>query len=598
MMHKEYYIALGIIALCLSYIFFTNQQYLSIFGMAGIFALAVLAAFLFVIPSIYPRMIEKQVYLYASTLVLVSLGAYEYLFDLLPLGTFGTILHVSALIGIATIISVAGIYLIARWAYKQKGAKSQLVVFAGLVVVALLAYSVMYVVNHVQWNGVDEVGYNYYAAYLLVHGQNPYGVSMEPILAQRGIFPTVQLNGTYEFRYDYPALSFLAYLPIPLLGITSFFSFIFLVVLFTIIASYIVYCKSSGEKRILIPLAVWIVVSYALIGVATQYLAVSILLLLAYLYRSRPLVSGLALGLSASTIQLVWFALPFFYVLTYRKRGSKGMLAQVLATLAVFILINVYFLVSYPGAIRNIFDIFGLGSLTTYGSNIMQFAVAFYQLPAWYSAFISIISFAVLLSLYYVYTSTLRPIFVVVPMMIFFLSWRNISIYGLPFIPILLAVYASREKEPKDIVRGRLPIAICLAALVAIGMAVAILAHQAYASQPGIRIGSVLPILSVQQGYSGMQFSMIGLRILVNNTSSDNEPISFYIVSRSPNNSEYILRSTLNESMAHSISNYTVDFQLALVDNSTRIFVEAFSPDYTASKALNLMNLGKGISYP
>ena len=598
MMRKEYYIALGIIALCLSYIFFTNQQYLSIFGMAGIFALAILAALLFVIPSVYPHRIEKPIYLGASALILVILGGYEYLFDLLSPGTLGTILHVSILIGIATIISIAGIYAIARWAHKQKGAKSQLVVFAGLVVVALLAYSAMYVINHVQWSGVDEVGYNYYAAYLLVHGQNPYSASMEPILAQRGIFPTVQLNGTYEFAYDYPALSFLAYLPIPLLGITSFFSFIFLVVLFTIIASYIVYYRSAREKRILIPLAIWIVVSYALIGVATQYLAVSILLLLAYIYRDMPLVSGVALGLSASAIQLVWFALPFFYVLMYREKGSGKMFTQLLATLAVFLLINGYFLIAYPGAIGNILSIFGLGKLPAYGSNIMQFVVAFYQLPSWYSAVISILCFAVLLSLYFAYTSTLRPLFVVVPMMIFFLSWRNISIYGLPFIPLLLAVYSSREKEPKDIVKSRLPIAICLAAVVVIGLAVAVLAHQAYASQPGIKIDSALPILSVQQGYGSMQFSMIGLRVLVNNTSDKNEPISFYIISRSPNNNGYILGSTLNESMAHSASNYTIDFQLALVGNTTRIFVEAFSPDYTASKTLNLTNLGKGVSYP
>ncbi len=124
-------------------------------------------------------------------------------------------------------------------------------------------------------------------------------------------------------------------------------------------------------------------------------------------------------------------------------------------------------------------------------------------------------------------------------------------------------------------------------------MAVAVPLHGSTVSGPGISIEHAWPIISVQQGYYGTQFALIGVRVQLNNTSPYDQNVSFYVVSRSPNNEAYALGSQLNVSRAHSVSNYTVQYQLPLVDNGTKIMVSAFTPDYTYTKLLNLSALGK-----
>ena len=142
-------------------------------------------------------------------------------------------------------------------------------------------------------------------------------------MQQHGIYPTVQLNGSFELAYSYPPLSFLPYSFMPLLGLGNFYVFIVIVVIVSVLVAYIVYRMSGYNTLVLVPLAVWLFTTYTLVGTANQYIAVSLLFLVAYLERKRPLLAGALLGLSASIIQLVWFAIPFFLVLVLRSRAAK-----------------------------------------------------------------------------------------------------------------------------------------------------------------------------------------------------------------------------------------------------------------------------------
>lgn len=590
MLGKHWYFLLGIFALGSSYIFFTNQQYLSPVAMLGIFAFAIIALAIFLLPHLKPHLAgDKKTFLIMLSSVVV-LAVYEYVFNLVPPGGTVTILKVAGLVTMAMLISVGGIYLLARNIAKRKGYAAYAYALIGIIVIATFAYSVMYVINQVQWNGVDEVAYNYYAAYLFVHGQNPYTASMAPILSQRNIFPTVQMNGTYEYAYDYPALSFLAWLPIPLLGITSFFSFVWLIILFSVASCFLLYYKSGQAKALLIPIGGWLVLTYTLVGVATQYLAVPVLLLMAYCYRSKPIISGVLIGLASSAIQLAWFAAPFFFVLMYREHGRKAMLHDIAAAVLVFAVINAPFIAAYPASFRNIINIFSFTKLPFYGTNIMQFIVAFFPTAYWFPEVLTITVFFVMLALYYFYTHTLKQLIAIVPMMIFFLSWRNISIYGIPFIPLLLATYYWEGKEHKDALHKKfiLPAVVCLVVVFAL---LGIVAHMQYESSAGLRIAHIYPIISVNNGYGGTQLGLLGFRVIMNNTLGTYQPTSFYMISRSPNDQGYVLGSQLNQSAPNGSTNFTITYQLPLINNSTKVFIAAFSNDYITARTVNFSSL-------
>jgi len=90
------------------------------------------------------------------------------------------------------------------------------------------------------------------------------------------------------------------------------------------------------------------------------------------------------------------------------------------------------------------------------------------------------------------------------PIFSFFLSWRNISIYGLAYIPLLLIVYygkgyegeADRLKDKRYIVYGILLLVIVFSIF-------AIYSHNAYTANKLIVINKVYPIIGISSyGYS------------------------------------------------------------------------------------------------
>ncbi|MGA3020391.1 MAG: hypothetical protein ABSD68_00360 [Candidatus Micrarchaeales archaeon] len=558
--------------------------------MVSIFVLALLAAFIFLKADEISSRPDKNTYLIVSVAILIIITLYEVLF-MHPTGAEESFtLNVVFLVSIATLISLGGIYLTAE-VFKRPSKKGNLLILIVIICLLLtssLSFLSMYGFNPTNWSGVDEVAYNYYAAYLFDHGSNPYVSSMEPILNQRHIFPTLQLDGNYEYAYEYPAFSFLVFFFMPLLNITSFYTFIVLVTVFSVFISYFLYYKSGFNASLLLPLGVWLFFSFILVGTTTHYLAIAVFVLLAYLERKNALLSGVLLGLAASTIQLAWFFIPFFYVLELREFGKKPFYNQVVSSILIFVLVNAYFVALSPHqTISNIFGLLGLNKLPPYGTNFMQFSYAFYPLSYWYSTFMSITVFMTLLILFYFYTKTLLPFIAVVPAMIFFLSWRNISIYDLPAIPLIFAVYYCSSNS-KDLIEKKSYIVYAFAALVLIGVVVAIYSHAAYVENQGIRINSIIPILYISNATGGNMYRLGGFVANVSNNEPVAENVSFYMTSRSPNNEAYTPGSMLPVLAPGSSRNYTINFQLGLVNNSTRLFVMVFTRDYITSTTLNI----------
>lgn len=593
-------LALAIIDLCLSFVLFTNQQYFSAYAMAGILVLAAFSAALFFLPytkRAAGRMNLIFIFSLAASLLLIYL---EGSWDGASSQQLYAVGSASLLVFTAVAATLAGLYAMGRRMRDLKGKWKYAVFAAAVVAIAAMSYGIMYGLSATNWNAVDEIVYNYYAGSLFMHGINPYTVSMLPMVEQAGVIPTSMLNGTYESSYDYPALSFLSFFPLSTLSLIQFIqSLTFLIILFSVFAAALLYVRSGYDSHVLIPMAVWLAASYALVGVYTTYLAVTVFLFLAYTEKDRMLVSSIFIGLAASVTQLAWFALPFFLILTLKSRGRRGLATQALASFLVFAAINAYFVYESPATVLgSVFGLFGPTKLLFYGPNITQFFIAFYPVSIFYPAFISVIAFIVLIAVFYLYDRELLPLLALVPMFIFFLSWRNIVIYGLSFVPILLAMYYVREKEHAKRKEHRKTSAgyakIAVSALAIIGIASAVYAHWIYTQQNPISIVNSTPIIYVtgqSQSPNGYSYVLGGILLKAARSESAGT-VSFYVASRNPDYEEYFLgqmQANANASNKNvTEGNYTLDYQLPLIDNGTQLFVVAFSDGYITSKHIGL----------
>ena len=588
---------LAILDLGIAYLSFTEQQYFSAIAMLLVFFLALLSAsiFAFSYKKYFDSSSNGRLALVMLGLVSIAVSYYALSFNLISPGVVTSAWNAILRVSFAVALSLISLYTIGDAVKNHLGKKglkpiAMVAVAIFLIVAAALAYEAMYSFNNLSWGGVDELAFNYNASQMFLHGVNPYTQSMQEILNQRDIFPTVLLNGSYEYAYDYPALSFLSYVPVTALGITSFYSFVAILIFLSILSSFAVYYKSGFNNNVLVPIAVWLGLAFSLASVSNTFLAVSVFLLFAYLFKEKPIISGILLGLAASVTQVSWFAIPFFYVLALRQHGRKGMLELIGASIAVFVLINIYFVLLSPVAtITNIFSLFGSTKLPFYGPNVMQFFVSFYPMAYSFMEIASVLFFIWSLAMLFLYTKTAKPLLAIVPAFIFFISWRNISIYAIPFVPLLLLMsYHSDglDKEDKDLMRSKKPMVYSALALVAVIFVVMVSLHSSYASKDTLRINQMLPIIYVNfNNYTGSyQYSLGGIRMNVTNNAKSDETVSFLIVSRNPNGEAYVLGTTVNTLSPMSTANYTLNFQLPMINNNTKLFVVMFSKDYIASK--------------
>jgi len=499
-MLKDIAVASGIASLCLAYVLFTYQQLFSPYAMLAILILPIFSLLLFLFSDTLEK---KPIYLVLAIFLVLIISLLSLAYIHAAPNAYWNVARVFLLVTLASSVSLLFIYFAGK-AYSGRFYSGILYALLLIILGSALAYISMYGFSNVEWNGVDELAANYYSAYLTLHGINPYTSSMQPIYNARHVFPTVLLNGSYEDFYAYPALSFLAYVPFVAMGIGSysFMPFIALLIFFVISAAVILYIHSGRNLNLLIPLSVWLIACYSLAGVSNVFI-VSIFVVLAYVFAKRSFLSGIFLGIAASVTQLAWFALPFFYIMTFNKKRGLGM--QVFGTAVSFLLINAVFIALAPSAfISNTFGILGTHSLVFYGSNLAQFFYAFYPVSHTYLSTLSITVLLFSMLVYYLYPKSARLLIALAPIFIFFLSWRNISIYGLAYIPLLLAVYYGKGDEGEaDRLKDKRYIVYGILLLVIVFSIFGVYSHNAYTANKLIVINKVYPIIGISSyGYS------------------------------------------------------------------------------------------------
>ncbi len=589
------FLLMGIAGLLLSSFLYTNQQYFSFAAMLSIFLIMVLGFVTMLLSYHYESNAGSKwnrtslaifALLFLVSIVLVS---YEASYDLEYVALSSGEFYNAAIAVMATLAFVAGLYLISI-AYRsqaEKVAKSRNRYWRyALVIVLLLTLSVLlylaqaYIARTKSWMGTDEFAFDYYASRLFVKGVNPYNTSnyntsMMPILNAFGLNPPLELNGTCECTYDYPALSFV--LP----SIASFgtypYNFMLADMILVIFVSFLLFKSTKWNAYAMLPISAWFFASFYITNASLdKYIAASLFLVLAYIYKARVLRSGIFLGLAASTHQISWFAIPFFYVLTLRESGKRAAAKSLLATAGVFLIANGYFIFLSPQkTISNMLSLF-LIKLQFSGPALMELLVTFFPVTYWALTLVMMIVFVSAILLFYLYTRSLKLMLAAVPSTIFALSWRNTGYFS-AFIPLIIAVYYSERGSLKDLLPNKRQMAYVLVLTVVLAAIVLAYAHSTYISSKILQIVHVYVPVNVNKktGIATLPYIIVN----VSNNANKSEAVLFYVISRSPNEWEDVPVGYKNAS-ANAYTKYPLPYSLSVVNTTTELRVFVLSNDY------------------
>src|SRR5665213_2521329 len=216
--------------------------------------------------------------------------------------------------------------------------------------------------------GTDAAAFDQYAASLALHGVNPYTQSMSPGLAQfhvPEVFRTYRLDGSSVDGLSYPAGSFLLYMPALAAGLKiqaanvvdlAFWS------LSGLLLWRMLPRNCSWVGGIIMSAAVY--VSF-MVGGLTDALFVPFILIAVYRWdrfgdkaeRSfARWIGPVALGIACSIKQTPWFVVLYLVIgiwLEHRAAGTRPLRVvgrYCAVTFATFVVINLPFLASSPGA--------------------------------------------------------------------------------------------------------------------------------------------------------------------------------------------------------------------------------------------------------
>lgn len=220
------------------------------------------------------------------------------------------------------------------------------------------------------------------AAYLLLHGQNPYTSSdivaairdyhqpayfttplqqgalahqqdypgkeqLQTLLAQEPVGHPDQVL-EFESHVSYPALSFLALVPLVWAGLPTMLPF-YLLCLVALAVIGLRYTRRDLRWWVaLLFLADLPVLNSVLAGDLDMFFI--LLVALAWLFWERWWVSAVLFGLAIATKQNAWFFLPFYLLFVYQRRGFRDALLRVGLALLLFLAVNLPFIVWDGGA--------------------------------------------------------------------------------------------------------------------------------------------------------------------------------------------------------------------------------------------------------
>src|SRR6267378_8551381 len=183
----------------------------------------------------------------------------------------------------------------------------------------------------------DSIIGTYMGVVRVLHLQNPYLYSIKPFLDQFGLPPsfyTPRVDGSFTFLLNYPAVNFLSFAPLYLLGIHDLRDG---VLLFHLLSLLVIFWIMPGRFKALSLAPFTFYFPWAIAGSLTDSVwAFALLLSAVTWYKSRKASFGF-LGLAGASKQLAFLVLPYLLVRNWREtegsrlRSSTRMIAYLFA---------------------------------------------------------------------------------------------------------------------------------------------------------------------------------------------------------------------------------------------------------------------------
>ncbi len=377
-----------------------------------------------------------------------------------------------AVIAASIVLAIAGLAtLVITWTRVAPAPRALPWILLALTLGAVAITSITQVYGSPAY-GTDEIAFDQYAAVLAHHGANPYLHSMAPSFAAYHVSPngyTFHLDGTPVTSLSYPALAFLLYLPLLMLGVHSQLAVVINVIAW--LASTVLLFVLTPRR--LAPLAVIVgglafYVSFAVGGV-TDALFVPFVIVAAYRWDCfatspswRYAYGPVALGLAVSIKQTPWFVVPFLLVALWREaaairgwRGGLAVPARYLGwTVGAFALTNVDYLIHSPVAWWHHITTPMAGDIVPAGQGLVGLSL-FLHVGGGDLRLFAALSLAVLiglLALVAIGPPAVKQTIFVLPSIVLFFASRSFGNYFIALIPaaVVAAVtvtWSAREGE-------------------------------------------------------------------------------------------------------------------------------------------------------
>ena len=367
-----------------------------------------------------------------------------------------------------TLAAIAGI--VSSWLSKSPRSRGFQLAGLGAVVVSIVASQYGPIHTRIFYT-TDAAAFNHVAAQALVHGKDPYSVSMSgarALLDFADRYWTYTANGGHITNVSYPAGSFLVIVPAMLLGIHhQVVDWVDLVAwLATGVLIFALLPKALRWLAGLLTLTPLFVGVFSNGGTDATYLPFMVLALWRWdRYGSgrdagvARWIGPVALGLACAIKQSPWFCVPFlvvgiaFEARRNSRRPARAALGYAGTVLGVFGAVNLPFIVWHPGSWLHgtltpfvqpiVADGQGLVSLATHG--IVRSVDLHYLTACGLLVYLAV--FAVFVTNY---ARMKRVWLVVVPLSMFF-STRSLSSYLIDFIPAaVIAAFTVSGLESED----------------------------------------------------------------------------------------------------------------------------------------------------
>ncbi|MBN1367299.1 MAG: hypothetical protein JW967_05190 [Dehalococcoidales bacterium] len=152
----------------------------------------------------------------------------------------------------------------------------------------------------------------------------------------------------FENEVCYPAGAFLLITPFIAAGIDDVR--IIYVILLLLGAAFAAWKIKGNRKFIFIGAALISIELWNAIVAGDTGSIIFPLLIVAWLSLGKnDRLSAIFMGLAIATKQIAWFVLPFYLILLYRRTGFKNSLLSAAVLAGVFVALNLYFIIQYPG---------------------------------------------------------------------------------------------------------------------------------------------------------------------------------------------------------------------------------------------------------